>query len=125
MGDFEKCRFGRLCRNKADNKTGVKYCRIDDIFPRFVTESLKEALPEFDKKLKGFADPNALLTAPETRSSSPVRIMRDSQSLQSVSVKGLYPCGEGRRICRRNYVGCGRRDKVCRGIGKKLKKILI
>ena len=80
---------------KPTIKPGVKYCRIDDIFPRFVTESLKEALPEFDKKLKGFADPNALLTAPETRSSSPVRIMRDSQSLQSVSVKGLYPCGEG------------------------------
>ncbi len=56
-GIFEKCRFGRLCRNKADNKTGVKYCRIDDIFPRFVTESLKEALPEFDKKLKALPIP--------------------------------------------------------------------
>lgn len=96
VGDFLKNADSVDCAEiKPTIKPGVKYCRIDDIFPRFVTESLKEALPEFDKKLKGFADPDALLTAPETRSSSPVRIMRDSQSLQSVSVKGLYPCGEG------------------------------
>lgn len=43
----------------------------------------------------GFFDPDALLTAPETRSSSPVRILRDKESLESVSVGGLYPCGEG------------------------------
>ena len=47
----------------------------------------------FDKKLKGFADGNAIITVPETRSSSPVRILRD-ESMQS-NIKGLYPCGEG------------------------------
>ena len=57
--------------------------------------ALKEALPLLDKKLKGFSDNDALLTAPETRSSSPVRVVRDTKTLQSTSVKGLYPCGEG------------------------------
>lgn len=47
-----------------------------------------------DKKLKGFASPGAVMTAPETRSSSPVRIIRDKESLQS-EIAGLYPCGEG------------------------------
>jgi len=48
-----------------------------------------------DGNLKGFADSDAVLTAPETRSSSPVRIVRDGESKQSVSLQGLYPAGEG------------------------------
>ena len=48
-----------------------------------------------DKRLKGFADNDALLTGVESRSSSPIRILRDRESLESVSVEGLYPCGEG------------------------------
>ena len=48
-----------------------------------------------DKRLKGFACPDAVLTAAETRTSSPVRIERDKDSLQSVNVAALYPCGEG------------------------------
>ncbi len=65
------------------------------VFPVFVTETLKAALVEADKKLKGFAEHDAVLTAAETRSSSPVRMVRDAATLQSVSVSGLYPCGEG------------------------------
>ena len=53
----------------------------------------EQALPELDKRLHGFARPDAILTAPETRSSSPVRILRD-ETRQS-SLRGLYPCGEG------------------------------
>lgn len=94
--DFLENRESGGCgKIKPTIRPGVKYCRIDKIFPEFVTEALKKTLPVFDKKLKGFAEPDALLTAPETRSSSPVRIVRDPESLQSVSVKGLYPCGEG------------------------------
>ena len=59
-----------------------------------MTESLKKGILEFDKKIKGFASEWAVLTAPETRSSSPVRIIRD-ENYQSVSIKGLYPAGEG------------------------------
>ena len=76
-------------------KPGVYYCDISEIFPDFVVKSLKEALPIFDRKIKGFASDDAILTAPETRSSSPARIVRNTENLQSVSLKGLYPCGEG------------------------------
>ena len=74
-------------------KTGVTFGKIDEVLPRFVTDSLKEGIPLFDRKLKGFADPSAVLTAPETRSSSPVKILRNERGEGSVS--GLYPCGEG------------------------------
>ena len=55
---------------------------------------MREALPLLGRRLHGFDCPDAVLTGPETRSSSPVRITRD-ETLQSVSVLGLYPCGEG------------------------------
>ena len=62
--------------------------------PEFVTEAMKAGIVLMDRKLAGFAAPDAVLTAPETRSSSPVRILRD-ESLQSPAAAGLYPCGEG------------------------------
>ena len=62
-------------------------------FPQKIADAIALALPRLDGKLKGFADPDAVMTAPETRSSSPVRIIRDS-SRQS-SLWGLYPTGEG------------------------------
>ena len=66
---------------------------FDDIFPKYVTDSLKEALYVFDKKIKGFACDDAILTAPETRSSSPVRIVRNEEFMSNIV--GIYPCGEG------------------------------
>lgn len=75
-------------------KPGVKLCKLTDILPEFVTDTMKEAIPLMDNKLKGFADSGAVLTAPETRSSSPVRIIRNSETMQS-NILGLYPCGEG------------------------------
>ncbi len=69
-------------------------CEMEKIFPSFITESLKAGILSFDKKISGFADRSAVITAPETRSSSPIRILRD-ENLQSVSVRGMFPCGEG------------------------------
>ena len=63
--------------------------------PRFAAQSLREALPLLDRKLHGFANPRARLTGIESRSSSPVRILRDAQTLQSTNTLGFYPCGEG------------------------------
>ena len=74
-------------------KTGVSYGDISKVFPEFINESLKEGIKEFGKKLKGFDDEDALLIAPETRSSSPVRVLRNEEFLSSPI--GLYPCGEG------------------------------
>ena len=67
---------------------------LENLYPKSITESLKAGLYDMDKKIKGFASNGAVLTGVETRTSAPVRILRD-ESLQSVSVKGLYPCGEG------------------------------
>jgi len=72
---------------------GTAFGSIKDLFPAAVTAALKKAIVEMDNKLRGFAAFDAVITAPETRSSSPVRIVRgnDRQS----NIKGLYPCGEG------------------------------
>ena len=75
-------------------KPGVTWCDLRDVLPSKITNALKEALPQLDNNLKGFAYPDSVLTAPETRSSSPVRIVRD-ETRQSVGLRGLYPAGEG------------------------------
>ena len=76
-------------------RPSVKFGQIADVLPEYVVTAIRETLPILDKKLNGFANPNAVMTAPETRSSSPVRIVRDSDTLMSLSVRGIYPCGEG------------------------------
>ena len=63
--------------------------------PGFICDALRAGLPLLDGRLRGFVQPDAVLTAPETRSSSPVRILREPESLESPAVGGLYPCGEG------------------------------
>lgn len=73
--------------------TGVRLTNLRSLLPAKVTETILEALPKMDKMLPGFASNDALFTAPETRSSSPVRIIRDE--LFQSNVRGLYPCGEG------------------------------
>lgn len=74
-------------------RPGVTWCDLHGCLPSFLTEAMEEALPLLERKLRGYAQPDALLTAVETRSSSPVRILRD-ESGQS-ALRGLYPCGEG------------------------------
>ncbi len=75
-------------------KPGYEFTDISSIFPKFVSDSLKEGLYELGKKNMIFSDFGAVLTAAETRSSSPVRILRND-NCESISIKGLYPCGEG------------------------------
>ena len=72
---------------------GVAWRDLRDCLPSFVTDALAEALPALDRKLHGFASDDAVMTAVEARSSSPVRIVRDD-GFQS-NIAGLYPCGEG------------------------------
>ena len=74
-------------------RPGVRWGQLDPCLPGYVTNTLRQALPLMDRKLHGFAAPDAVLTGVETRSSSPVRILRDER-LQS-ALSGLYPCGEG------------------------------
>lgn len=76
-------------------KRGYTLENLDNALPSFITDSMREAIVKMDNYLKGFNYPDAVLTGVETRSSSPVRILRDRETLQSVSLQGLYPCGEG------------------------------
>ena len=73
--------------------TGVAPGDIREILPVKVTDTMASALLKMDKMLSGFAMPDAVLTAPETRSSSPVRILRDE--IYQANIRGIYPCGEG------------------------------
>lgn len=72
---------------------GTTLSNLNDILPNFVSSTLKEGILHFDKKLKGFANPDAILTGVETRSSSPVKIPRNNLLVSNIS--GIYPCGEG------------------------------
>lgn len=95
LEDFIK---GRTTRSfgtvKPSYQPGVTACDLNKLFPKYISESLKLGINEMGRRLNGFAIGDAVLTAPETRSSSPVRILR-GENLQSLNVKGLYPCGEG------------------------------
>lgn len=96
VGDFlenkETKDFGKV---QPTYMPGVTGANLNEILPKFVSDTLKEGIVELDKKLHGFADKDAILTGVETRSSSPVQITRDKESLNSINVQGLYPCGEG------------------------------
>ena len=95
VGDFLKGktsdRFGKVIPSYG---AGTTFVEMGEVLPKFINETLKSAIVDMDRRLKGFANPEAVLTAAETRTSSPVRIER-GEDLQSVSTKGVYPCGEG------------------------------
>ncbi len=96
VGDFlqgkTSAKFGEVFPTYA---IGTTFADFSDILPSPILQTLKGAIVDMDKRLKGFACPDAVLTAAETRTSSPVRIERDSQTLQSLSTANMYPCGEG------------------------------
>ncbi len=73
---------------------GINLTNLRDLFPPYIINAILEALPNFDRKITGFSMHDAVLTGIETRTSSPLRIIRDAD-LQSVSIQGLYPTGEG------------------------------
>ncbi len=72
----------------------VKEARVDSILPDFITEGLRRGFASFDRKLSGFAVPDAIVTGVETRTSAPVRILR-TEELTAVGHSLVYPCGEG------------------------------
>ena len=95
VGDFLAGRPSAAPRSILPTyRPGVAWGSLDGVLPAYVLDTLKEALPLFERKLHGFSHPDAVLTGVETRSSSPVRILR-SGAYQSPALPGLYPCGEG------------------------------
>ena len=94
VGDFLKGVASKsMGKVEATYRPGVKMTDLSGCLPDYVIETLRLGIREFDKKIKGFANEEALLTGVETRSSSPVRIERN-QDYQS-NIEGIYPCGEG------------------------------
>ncbi len=95
VGDFLAARASEGPGNVIPTyRPGVVWTDLQQVLPRRITESLKTALPQLEGSLKGFCHPDAVLTAPETRSSSPVRILRERDK-QSIKLRGLFPAGEG------------------------------
>ncbi len=74
---------------------GLTSANLNEVLPKFVSKALRQAFLNFGKKMKGYLTNEAVLHAPESRTSSPVRIPRDRDTLQHPEIKGLYPCGEG------------------------------
>ena len=95
VGDFlagkPSCRFGAI---KPSYTPGVRLTDMHLCLPDYVTTTLKEAIKNFDRKIKGFARKDALLTGVETRTSAPIRIVR-KENMESENIDNLYPIGEG------------------------------
>ena len=91
--DFLQSRDPSLIR-ETSFKPGIIPARLDECLPAFVVESLREALPYFNRRMPGFCSSEAVVIGIETRTSSPLRILRN-KDYQSSSVRGLYPIGEG------------------------------
>ena len=89
--DKSSCGFVSV---KPSYSAGVSFAPLSEVLPKITVDALKAAIPDMDRRLKGFACPDAVLTGVETRFSSPVKIVRNEDG-ESVSLKGLYPCGEG------------------------------
>lgn len=95
VGDFMKDRIStKLGKVIPSYTAGYEFRELKNCLPDYVVEALKEGIEYFDKKIKGYASEDAVLTGIETRTSAPVRLNRN-ESLESVNVIGLYPTGEG------------------------------
>lgn len=94
-GDFARDRlssqFGSV---KPTYAAGTAFAPLSEVLPKVAVDALKAAVPDMGKRLRGFDSPDAIMTGVESRFSSPVKILRTAEG-ESVSLKGLYPCGEG------------------------------
>jgi uncharacterized FAD-dependent dehydrogenase len=108
LQDFLAGKLGAV--HKGSSPSGEKPVRLDELLPSFMTQYLRKGLEEFEKKMDGFTSSAAQLYGVESRTSCPIRVTRDEQSLQSLSHQGLYPCGEGA-----GYAG-GITSAACDGI---------
>lgn len=96
MGDFIRGKAStHLGSVEPSYKPGVLLGDLASSLPEYAITAIREALPAFGKQIRGFDRADAVLTGIETRTSSPVRIKRDHDSLQSINTRGLYPAGEG------------------------------
>lgn len=88
---------GKISQNLpvTSYKPGVTSADLKEVFPEFIHKTLQNGFKEFGKTMHGYLTNEAIVHAPESRTSSPVRIPRDSKTLEHIQIKGLFPCGEG------------------------------
>jgi uncharacterized FAD-dependent dehydrogenase len=94
MTDFVNAKFSNQL-NPTSYIPGLQSARLDEILPEFISSRLKQAFINFDVKMKGYLTQEANIVGVESRTSSPVRIPRDNESMQHLQIQNLYPCGEG------------------------------
>jgi len=94
MIDFTQTKVSTVIP-KTSYVPGTTSVELGEVFPTFLTQTLREGFSAFGKVMQGYLTNDAILHAPESRTSSPVRIPRDNITLEHVQIKGLYPCGEG------------------------------
>ena len=94
MTDFLEGRES-LSFPKTSYTPGLKSSRLDQWLPSCISSRLKQGFEDFNKSMKGFISKDALMIAIETRTSTPVRILRNKDTMECNGLKGLYPCGEG------------------------------
>jgi uncharacterized FAD-dependent dehydrogenase len=96
VGDFLAGRPSRALGEVLPSyQPGVRLTDLATALPDYAVAAIREAIPAFERQIRGYAMPDAMLTAVETRTSSPVRIKRNDGDLQSLNTRGLYPAGEG------------------------------
>ncbi|MEZ5023919.1 MAG: hypothetical protein R2728_11800 [Chitinophagales bacterium] len=88
-------------------KPGITSAKLDTVLPDFINKTLQQGFKEFGKTMRGYLTNDAVVHAPESRTSSPVRIPRDKETFEHIQIKKLYPCGEGAGLQERN---CFRRN---------------
>ena len=94
MTDFVEGRMSNTLPS-CSYQPGIVPVRLDQLLPPFITAALRESFVQFGRKMNGYLTSEAVLVAPESRTSSPVRIPRNQESLMHPDADGLYPCGEG------------------------------
>ncbi|GAA4772333.1 MULTISPECIES: NAD(P)/FAD-dependent oxidoreductase [Flavobacterium] len=94
MVDFSQSKVSKDIP-KTSYVPGTTSVELGQVFPGFLTQIMRQGFQEFGKSMKGYFTNDAILHAPESRTSSPVRIPRDNFTLEHLQIKGLYPCGEG------------------------------
>ncbi|HSY60972.1 MAG TPA: FAD-binding protein [Cytophaga sp.] len=94
VGDFIQNRYSSTLPD-CSYQPGLKSAKMDDVLPTMIAQRLRQGLNAFENKIKGYTSNEGLLIGVESRTSSPVFVPRDKETLQHVTLKGLYPCGEG------------------------------
>ena len=93
--DFMEGRTSHGATITSSYRLGVREARCDEIYPSYITDAIRKSLVQFDKRMPGFLSPEAIIHGVETRTSSPVQIIRHDESMQCKSFMGLFPVGEG------------------------------